>query len=359
MAGQADPPEGVPGGAPGAGDEEYRSIVFDESFVNAARLQEFSADERLTDHTVAVRDREPDPGLALVRAVPKQGLALAMIILLAFAAAIYLGANNPYQSPRSLASGRPAGHAVALVPDGEVPGEIDVEALFGTGPVREFGVGAGGLDLPDPHSTEHFSREQVLTALTLAKEYLTASALNPDVLVGGAYGDVRQLLGEEQQRQFDQALVGEGGASWATDWLVRFDAGRVELADPHVRVSGVFTFGEATEDVLEIAGRHVFVYALRAPGELGGPTSLFGVQREVRFLFGKEELRDRTVVLRQADTLAGPMACEVDLSLEFHPLLAGESAPQQVNAGIDLLALDADRPVLCGALTPSELTVDR
>ncbi|WP_147472809.1 SCO2583 family membrane protein [Streptomyces triticirhizae] len=355
MAGRADPPEGGQGGAPGAGDEEYRSIVFDDSFVSAARLQEYSAEQRLVDHTVAVRDREPEQPLGLGRTVPKQGLALAMIILLAFAAAIYLGANNPYQSPRSLAAGRPAGATVALVPDGEVPGEVDVEVLFGTGPVREFGVGSGGLELPDPRSTAHFSREQVLTALTLAKEYLTASALNPDVLVGGSLAEVRQLLGVEQQGQFDMAMEGEAGPSWATDWLVRFDRERVEMADPHVRVSGVFTFTEATEDVLEIAGHHVFVYALRSPDSMGAPSSLFGVRREVRFQFGKEELRDRNVVLRQVDTLAGPMACEADPADAFDPLLAGESAPQRVVTGIDPLTPEHERPVLCAALTPGQL----
>ncbi|MDT0270666.1 hypothetical protein RM844_30780 [Streptomyces sp. DSM 44915] len=357
MAGRADPPEGGAAGAPGAGDEEYRSIVFDDTFVNAARLQEFSAEQRAVENAVAVRDREPPAEPSLSRAVPKQGLALAMIILLAFAAAIYLGANNPYQSPRSLAAGRPAGSTVALVPDGEVPGQIDVEAIFGSGPVREFGVGSGGLELPDPKSTTHFSREQVLTALTLAKEYLTASALNPDVLVGGSLNEVRQLLGIEQQRQFDAVMDDEAGRSWATDWLVRFDRERVEMADPHVRVSGAFTFTEAAEDVLEIAGHHVFVYALRPTDSMGASASLFGVRREVRFQFGKEELRDRNVVLRQVDTLAGPMACEADPAVAFEPLLAGESAPQTVVAGIDPLVPDADRPVLCAALMPGQLNL--
>ncbi|SOD64533.1 hypothetical protein SAMN06297387_117100 [Streptomyces zhaozhouensis] len=357
MAGRSDPPEGGPGGSSGAGDEEYRSIVFDDSFVSSARLQEYSAEQRLVDHTVAVRDRAPEQPLGIVRTVPKQGLALAMIILLAFAAAIYLGANNPYQSPRSLAAGRPAGSTVALVPDGEVPGDIDVELLYGTGPVREFGVGPGGLELPDPKPTTHFSREQVMTALTLAKEYLTASALNPDVLVGGSRSEVRELLGVEQQDQFDVAMDGEGGPSWATDWLVRFDQDRVEMADPHVRVDGVFTFTEATDDMLEIAGHHVFVYALRSSESMGAPASLFGVRREVRFQFGKEELRDRNVVLRQVDTLAGPMACEADPADAYAPLLAGETASQRLAGGIDPLTAEQDRPVLCAALTPGQLNV--
>ena len=59
MAGRGDPPEGTPEGAPGGGEDEYRSVVFDESFVRAARLQEFSAQERMADHARAVRSRPP------------------------------------------------------------------------------------------------------------------------------------------------------------------------------------------------------------------------------------------------------------------------------------------------------------
>ena len=64
MGGPGEPPEGTPEGPSGA-EDEYRSIVFDESFVRAAPLQEYSARERITDHTlirIAVDLLLADPG---------------------------------------------------------------------------------------------------------------------------------------------------------------------------------------------------------------------------------------------------------------------------------------------------------
>ncbi|MDT0342732.1 SCO2583 family membrane protein [Streptomyces litchfieldiae] len=356
MAGRTDPPEGTPGGAPGAGDEEYQSTVFDESFVRAARLQEYSARQRLEDHTTAVRTRAPEAYSTAGRTVPKQGIALALIILMAFAAAIYLGANNPYDAARELPADPPAAVTVALAPEGEVPGAADAAALYADGPAEDYGAGAGGVDLPDPRATAHFSREQVLTALTLAKEYVVASALTPGVLAGTTTVPVRELLGAEQQRQFDGALNGQD-ARWGgiTDWLVRFDEAEAELVDQQVRVEGDFSFSEITDDVLQVEGHHVSVYALRPAGAPAAPVALFTVQRQLRFQFGEEELRDRNVVLRQADTLAGPMDCAADPSAVFHPLLAGESATQPASEGVDPYALDGERAALCGTFAVSDL----
>src|SRR3954466_2967517 len=95
MGGPGDPPEGTPEGAPGGGEDEYRSVVFDESFVRAARLQEFSAQERLDDHAPAVRNRRPWGRAGGGR----QALILIVMIALAFATAIYMGIRHPYQQP--------------------------------------------------------------------------------------------------------------------------------------------------------------------------------------------------------------------------------------------------------------------
>ena len=101
MGGPGDPPEGAPEGGPGGGEDEYRSVVFDESFVRAARLQEFSAQERLSDHAPAVRRRPP-----LRRGLSRQALVLVLLIAVAFGTAIYMGVRHPYQSPAG--SGPPA-----------------------------------------------------------------------------------------------------------------------------------------------------------------------------------------------------------------------------------------------------------
>ncbi|RKN36788.1 hypothetical protein [Streptomyces hoynatensis] len=359
MAGRTDPPEGTPGGAPGAGDEEYQSIVFDESFVRAARLQEFSAQERLEDHTTAVRRRSPDSGRAQARAVPKQGIALALIILLAFAAAIYLGNNNPYASHDGIAADPPAATVILLAPEeteDAVRGSADPEALFAQSPAADYGVGEGGVSLPDPRPTEHFSREQVLTALTLAKEYVVASALNAEVLAGATTAPVRELLGADQEQQFDAALDGRDPRSRPVDWLVRFDPDEVALAANEVRVDGEFTFGEISEDVLQVTGRHVFAYAVRPAGVPQADATLFTLQRDIRLEFGDKELRDRNVVLRQVDSLAGPIDCAEIPETALRPLLAGEVAGEPGSEGTDPYDLTGGRPVLCGTYAAEALT---
>ncbi|TDC80319.1 hypothetical protein [Streptomyces hainanensis] len=354
MAGRTDPPEGLPGGAPGAGDEEYQSTVFDESFVRAARLQEFSAQERLEDHTTAVRRRDPEPGRG--RTVPRQGIALALIILLAFAAAIYLGNNNPYDTPVRLNSDPPSADTTVLVPDGEVPGGADADAAYADTPAADYGLGAGGVHLPDPRATDNFSREQVLTALTLAKEYVVASGLTPEVLLGDTVTPVRDLLGAEQQRQFDNATQAHGLQSVPTDWLIRFDTDAVELADLQVRVDGGFTFVETNDDTLQVTARHVLAYALRAAGTGGegapAPVVVFTAHRQLRLQFGKEELRDRNVLVREVEQLLGPMDCAADPSDALRPLLPGERADPPAAAAVDPFALDGGRAVLCGEYAP-------
>src|SRR3954470_23991609 len=96
MGGPGDPPEGTPEGGPVGGEDEYRSVVFDESFVRAARLQEYSAQERMADHAPAVRRRPPPR-----RGLSRQRLILAMLIAVAFGAAIYMGVRHPYSSPQA------------------------------------------------------------------------------------------------------------------------------------------------------------------------------------------------------------------------------------------------------------------
>src|SRR5690242_13212382 len=96
MTGRGDPPEGTPDGVPGGGEDEYRSVVFDESFVRAARLQELSAQERMGEHAQAVRSRH-----AWARAgASRQAIALILLIAVAFATAVYMGVRHPYRAPQ-------------------------------------------------------------------------------------------------------------------------------------------------------------------------------------------------------------------------------------------------------------------
>ncbi|WP_165986802.1 hypothetical protein [Streptomyces sp. YIM 98790] len=344
MAGRAEPPEGFPGDLSG-GEEEFRSTVFDESFVKAAQLEEYSAQQRIEDHTSPVRRRDPGPVGSLFASLPKQGLALAVIILVALATAVYLGNSMPY-------SGRPAGSAppaqisvVPLAPDGSVPGG-EPDELYSGSAAADFGSGAAGLDLPEARATENYSQGQVADALALAKEYVVASGITPEVLTGATALPVRALLRPEQQRRLDRSLAGGTGEAPATGWLVRFDTSEAEPADAPVRVDGVFSVTEA-DGALEVSTTHVLVYALRPAADPQAPASLFFVRRELRMSFTDEDLRGRTTVLLGSRVLAGPADCTGSSARSLRPLLAGESGPGPGERHTDLFDLTGEAR-LCG-----------
>ncbi|MEU8353877.1 hypothetical protein [Streptomyces sp. NPDC048845] len=318
--------------------------------VRAARLQEFSAQERLDDHTPAVRRQGPWRRSRGSR----QALVLVLLIALAFATAVYMGVRNPY---RSLAERDPEplrSTVVPLAPRGAVPGAAPA-ALFEHSPAAHFRVGAEGVNLPAVHGTENFTDTQVLAALDAAKEYIIRSSLDPEVLTGGTVRPVRVLVDSYQLEQFDRSMdrPADDGRHAATGWLVRFDASRVALADPQVRVRGSLAVTETGSSRLEVTGDHTFVYALRpAAGqpEGDGQASLFTVRREVRFRFDRDDLRDHQIEVVQAYVQAGPMSCGGDTAGQLRPLLAGQDAGKGRPAGTDPYAPQRSTASLCGVM---------
>ncbi|WP_372346464.1 hypothetical protein [Streptomyces sp. KL116D] len=354
MGGPGDPPEGTPEGTPGGGggsEDEYRSVVFDESFVRAARLQEFSAQERITDHAPAVR-RTP----TLRRGLTRQAAVLVVLIVIAFGTAIYMGVRSPYRTAPVARHTEPLRMTVIpLAPAGKVPGSDSVSELYEHSPAARFRTAADGIRLPAARRTAHFSDGQVVTALTTAKDYLVDSSLDPDVLTGGAVRTVRTLVDPQQLDQFDQSFAKPvvDGRHAATGWLVRFDPAQTLLADDHIRVQGTLHFAEADANTLEVTSDHTFVYALRPTTDSGSTeASLFTVRRELHFRFDRDDLRNHQAELLVSYVQAGPLACSADSAEHLHPLLAGQTAKKDGPAGTDPYATGA-ATALCGALAPS------
>ncbi|MFF8727398.1 hypothetical protein ACF073_13025 [Streptomyces sp. NPDC015171] len=348
MGGPGDPPEGTPEGGPGGAEDEYRSVVFDESFVRAARLQEFSAAERMADHAPAVR-RRPH----LHRGLTRQALVLVVLIAMAFGTAIYLGIRHPYGSPQ----GRRAVEAlrmtvIPLAPQGRVPGAADAERLYAHSPAAPFEAGAEGIPLPAARGTAHFSDSQVVTALTTVKDYIVRSSLYPEVLTGREVRPARALIDPDQLDQFDQSFdhPAADGRHAPTGWVVRIDPARARLADDRIRVSGSLHAAEADPATLEVTADHTFVYALRAIGAASAaPASLFTVRRELTFHLDHDDLRTRQVQLVTSYVQAGPLACAEDSSAYLRPLLAGQTARSGGPAGTNPYETDGVTP-LCGTL---------
>ncbi|MGW7110457.1 SCO2583 family membrane protein [Streptomyces xanthophaeus] len=343
MAVPGDPPNGTPEDLGGGDDEfradEYRSVVFDEDFVRAARLQEFSAEERLGEHAPAVRSRSiwssgsPGHRTGTPGRGARQGMLLVLLIATAFAAAVYMGLRNPYV-PKADGHAEPlASTVVPLAPTTTVPGGRPAE-LYADSPAAEYRVGAAGINLPAVRRTQHFTEGQVVTALSIAKDYLVQSSLDPEVLAGTASRPVRVMLDPDQLTQFDRSIAtpsGDGRHA-ATGWLVRFDPRTAVVSDAGVRVNGTLAYEEVTPDVLEVVTDHTFVYAVRpatgAPAAADG-ASLFTVRRELRLRFDREDLGVRRAELASAYVMAGPQDCSADPAGGFRPLLAG-AAPTTV-----------------------------
>ncbi|MEV7670400.1 hypothetical protein [Streptomyces sp. NPDC088752] len=355
MAGRGDPPEGTPEGFPGGGEDEYRSVVFDEAFVRAARLQEFSARERMGEHAQAVRSLPS----GTARSGSHQAVLLVLLVLLAFGTAVYLGVRNPYQPPVDQRAEPLRTTVVRLAPRAPVPGG-EPARLFAHSPAAEYRVGAAGINLPVTGRTTHFAGSQVVAALGIAREYLVASSLNPDVLTEATVRLPRLLLDPDQHEQFDRSMESpaDDGRHAPAAWLVRFDPQEVALADPAVRVQGTLRFEETGPDTLDVTADHTYTYALRPVARGAGPVataSLFTVHRTVRFRFDREDLRAHRTELLSSTSEAGPQACDTDTTGSLKPLLAGARA-SGADAGpavTDPYATDRPAaPSLCGALSP-------
>ncbi|MET7570147.1 hypothetical protein ABZT04_16825 [Streptomyces sp. NPDC005492] len=351
MGGPGDPPEGTPEGAPGGGEDEYRSVVFDESFVRAARLQEFSAQERMADHAPAVRRRP-----ALRRGLSRQALILVLLIAVAFGTAIYMGVRHPYTTPTAQQPAEPLRMTVIpLSPQGRVPGAADAEFLYAHSPAAQFGIGGEGIPLPAARRTAHFSDSQLVAALSTAKDYIVESSLYPAVLTGGQIRPARVLVDPDQLDQFDQSFEHPtaDGRHEPTGWLVRFDPSRVQLADRKIRVQATLEATEVDSATLEVTADGTFVYALRATGTAGSgdkaQVSLFTVRRELHFRFDRDDLRMHQAQLVVSYLQAGPLSCAEDSVTHLHPLLAGQTAKEGGPAGTDPFATDS-ATALCGSL---------
>ncbi|OLZ66653.1 hypothetical protein AV521_27600 [Streptomyces sp. IMTB 2501] len=348
MGEPGDPPEGAPEGGPAGGEDEYRSVVFDESFVRAARLQEYSAEERMADHAPAVRRRPP-----LHRGLTRQALVLVLLIAVAFGTAVYMGVRHPYGAPQTRRPAEPLRMTVIpLAPTDKVPGAADPEYLYAHSHAAPFDVGAEGIPLPAARGTAHFSDSQVVTALTTAKDYIVRSSLYPEVLTGREVSPVRSLIDSDQLDQFDQSFdhPAADGRHAPTGWLVRLDPSRAQLADDRIRVQGDLQAVESDSSALEVTADHTFVYALRPTGAAAGAAaSLFTVRREVTFRFTRDDLRTHQVQLVTSYVQAGPLACAEDSTAYLRPLLAGQTAHTGGPAGTD--PYETDSPAaLCGTL---------
>ncbi|AUG77194.1 hypothetical protein CFP65_2360 [Kitasatospora sp. MMS16-BH015] len=322
MGDPREPPEGAPDGGSG-NEDEYRSVVFDESFVRAARIQELSARERLGGHYPrAVRTRI---GLGPLGSLPRQAVALLLLVAMAFAAAVYFGVSSPRRLVAAPSGDQLTVSLTALSPSSPVRPVADYRNPFAALPTG-YGDGSAGFGEPVPAATAHFTRIEVMRALDVAERYLTLADLTPAVLTEGDTAQVRAVLTPGEQAQYDDSMNSprDDEHHAATGWQVRFDPGQVALATDTVKVTGTMAFAEADSGTLEVTTDHTFVYALRPAGtERPLQVSLYSVRRALRMEFDRTDLSAGRLRLVDAATQAGPTSCAARQADHFQPVLTG------------------------------------
>ncbi|MCX4749018.1 hypothetical protein OG455_26495 [Kitasatospora sp. NBC_01287] len=328
MGDRGEPPEGVPEGGSGS-DDEYRSVVFDESFVRAARITELSAEERLGGGSRAIRHKV---GAGAFTSLPRQALTLLLLIVLAFGAAVYFGVTAPRGDPGQSGATQLTAELTALAPaTGEVPAADPSSPFASLAAATGYADGSAGFGLPAVRTaTAHFSQSQVSVALDTVRRYLEATELAPAVLVQGQTAPVRALLAPQEQDQFDQSVASPADDQHhsATGWMVRFDPMRIALATDTVKVAGGVTVTELDPGTLQITSDHTLVYALRPAGAVtNGPVSLYTVRREVRFDLGPTDIANAQVRLVDSVEQAGPTACGAAQADYLRPLAVGPVGP--------------------------------
>ncbi|SHL00292.1 hypothetical protein SAMN05216499_102293 [Actinacidiphila paucisporea] len=345
----------MPEGASGGGEDEYRSVVFDESFVRAARIQEYSARERQDDADHPVRIRH-----VLPRGLARQAVALVLLIVLAFGFAIYMGVRHPYEERDADSGEQLRVTVIPLVPGGTVPAVSPRVPFAGTA-AAGYRTGLAGLNVPTSmHPIGDYSRSEVSAGYDTAVDFISDSALEAATVTGGDIRNVLELLDPSQVDQFKDSLSAPAadGSHEVTGWLVRFDpdpAVRVELVgdDQGIRVNGSWTASETGDDHLELTADHTYVYAIRGSSDPDRTVSLFTVRRQLRFHFDHEELRRHHIEVVQADVAAGPLACSAEVESYFRPILAGHAAPGAVT-GADPYDRAHPPGAVCAPLTGVE-----
>ncbi|MFJ5923697.1 hypothetical protein ACIQF6_13950 [Kitasatospora sp. NPDC092948] len=320
--------------------------------MKAARIQELSAQERLTGALGrATRMR----GWGPFGSLPRQAVILLLVVVMAFAAAVYFGISAPHGAAVPPSGTQLTAAVAPLSPSGTVGAVPDPAHPFAALPAG-YADGQAGLGMPPASATAHFAGTDVQRALDSAQHYLVVSELTPATLTANETGQVRSLLTPGELAQYDDSVntPRDDQQHAATGWMVRFDPGQVALASDTVKVTGAVQVGEVDSGTLEITADHTLVYALRPAGTTSDSSvTLYAVRREVRIDVDRADLDAGRIRVVDSTVQAGPTSCGAVQSDYLQPVLATAggvqpSTPPAVNPS------DHSKPAwqTCGVLGP-------
>lgn len=163
------------------------------------------------------------------------------------------------------------------VPEETAPVAVTPEPVspFEGSPAKDYAEGVKGITLPKARATGGLSREDVATALRHARKLLVAAHLDRKTLAGGRPTALVKLLPLEQREWFLKDLDNrkpKKGHFNTRYWVTSLAPKAAELATGVIKVNGrtkYVPFHERGRTGVKITTNHLFVYAVRRPGQTG------------------------------------------------------------------------------------------
>ncbi|WMX45528.1 hypothetical protein [Streptomyces roseicoloratus] len=213
-------------------------------------------------------------------------------------------------------------------PEYAAPSRPTLQEPFKGSPALRWADGAAGIALPEPKPTGWMSKAQVETALKTSKEFLTASNLDPAVLMGGRPEAALRLIDPKQpgvREQLEKALAKPTEKNDPTFLFSRFDPSRLRLVGSVVKTRGHMTVTPGKGDrkgAVLVRADYTFVYPVVKTRPGADEVARTVVRREVTFAFyppGRYDVTEGRLILDDYDTSAGNSACDSDDGF-YHPM---------------------------------------
>lgn len=150
-----------------------------------------------------------------------------------------------------------------------VPRQIDQTALFDADrpfaatPAAAWADGVAGLVPPEPKAVGEFSAQQVAETTQLVRDVLTASRLDPKLIVDHDPAGYLGLLAPDAKRQLEPLFA--GGREPEVQSLVSLVAPGSTLLPVEVKVSGSMSVRQGDAGELVVHTNYVFAYAFEPP----------------------------------------------------------------------------------------------
>ncbi|MFE1437253.1 hypothetical protein [Streptomyces sp. NPDC058739] len=159
-----------------------------------------------------------------------------------------------------------------------------LEEPFRGSPAARWGNGTAGIGMPDARATGWMSKDQVAQALEKTRDFLAASSLDRDVLLGERPMKAIALINPHQQDVQDYLTAAFRSPTQENDprlLFSRFEKTRIRLVGDVVKVRGRITFREGERGALEVTTDVTYVYPVTRAAKGSDEVTRTIVRREV------------------------------------------------------------------------------